>query len=291
MRPALIVHGGAGVVGPNDARACAAGCAAATRAGWQILDRGGTALDAVTAAVVVLEDDSAFNAGVGSVLTSAGTVETDASIMDGATLAAGACAVVSEVRNPIRLARAVMATGDIVFLVGDAAIALARDRGLALCSPEFLITERQRRRWEQRAHETANTGNTVGAVAVDRAGHVAAATSTGGVFCKRPGRIGDSAVVGAGTYADDCLGAASATGVGEAIIRVGLARTAVDLLADGRDPMAAAHEAVAHLMARVPAPVGVIVVDPLGRIGYARSSSHMPLAFRNGALNDLVGAR
>ncbi|MBI1815323.1 MAG: isoaspartyl peptidase/L-asparaginase [Deltaproteobacteria bacterium] len=288
MRPALIVHGGAGVVAPDDAGACAAGCAAATRAGWQVLDGGGTALDAVTAAVVVLEDDSAFNAGVGSVLTSAGTVETDASIMDGATLAAGACAVVSEVRNPIGLARAVMATGDIVFLVGDAAIALARERGLALCPPAFLITERQRRRWQQRATETANTGNTVGAVAVDRAGHVAAATSTGGMFCKRPGRIGDSAVIGAGTYADDRLGAASATGVGEAIIRIGLARMAVDLLADGRAPMAAAHEAVTRLMARVPAPVGVIVIDPLGRIGHARSSSHMPLAFRNGALDDLA---
>ena len=279
-RPALIVHGGAGRIEAAEAPAIEAGCMAAAHAGWRVLGDGGSALAAVVAAVVELENDSHFNAGRGSVLTSAGSIEVDASLMEGATLAAGACGAVRGVRNPITLAHAILRHATSVMLVGAGAEAFADDHGVARCGPEELITERQRRRWEQGA-SVEGGGGTVGAVAVDRCGHVAAATSTGGLFCKHPGRVGDSAIIGAGTYADDRAGAASATGSGEAIIRVALAKTAVDLLRDGRDPMAAARLAIAELAARTGASAGVIVVDRLGRIGFAHNTPQLPRGRRD----------
>jgi beta-aspartyl-peptidase (threonine type) len=270
LRPALIVHGGAGRGDPEIAAAQRAGCAAAWTAGWRILAGGGAALDAVTAAVTALEDDPAFNAGVGSVLTADGRVEMDASIMHGAALAAGAVALVSTVVNPIRLARAVMEEGRHVLLAGAAAEALAREHGLAMAPPEHFITGRQR----ARLAPGSGTG-TVGAVAVDVRGHVAAATSTGGVAGKRAGRIGDSALIAAGTYADDRAGAASATGHGESIIRVALAKTAVDRLRGGADPAVAARAAIRVLGERVRGEGGVIVVDRFGRGGWAHNTERM----------------
>jgi len=277
-RPALIVHGGAGAAPPELCAAQDAGCRAALHAGWRILAAGGAAVDAVCAAVAVLEDDPTFNAGVGSCLTRDGTVEMDAAVMDGNGLRAGAVAVVSTVPNPIRLARALMEDGRHVLLAGTAADAFARRHGVPTCEPEDLVTERQRRRWQQRRDEAA-AGGTVGAAAVDRAGHVAAATSTGGLFDKPAGRIGDSALIGAGTYADDTLGAASATGTGEAIIRVALSHRVVEALHDGADPARAARDGIAVLGRRVGGIGGIIVIDPFGRVGHAYNAPHMTVGY------------
>ncbi|HVN84904.1 MAG TPA: isoaspartyl peptidase/L-asparaginase [Candidatus Binatia bacterium] len=287
-RPVLLVHGGAGQIDARFGEAVESGCRRAVGSGWAILERGGDAVRAVVAAVAELENDPHFNAGLGSVLTCAGTVETDASVMEGSQLAAGACGATRGVRNPIRLAHAILHDDATVLLVGSGAQAFAREHGIARCRPNALITEHQRQRWLERA--PSNSGGTVGAVAIDRAGVVAAATSTGGVRFKRPGRLGDSAIIGAGTYADNQAGAASATGLGEAIIRVALAKTAVDLLRDGRDPMRAARAAVACLAARTGAIAGVIVVDRLGRIGHAYNSPQLPRAHRDAESGAIVFA-
>jgi beta-aspartyl-peptidase (threonine type) len=276
LRPALIIHGGAGAAdsGTDDARR--AGCAAALDAGWRVLAGGGDALAAVCAAVAVMEDDPVFNAGVGSCLTSAGTVEMDASVMDGRELRAGAVAVVRSVRHPVQLARAVMEHTAHVMLAGPEADAFARACGVPTCTPEDLVTPRQQDRWRR----AAGAAGTVGAAAVDRHGHTAAATSTGGVLNKRPGRVGDSALVGAGTYADDRRGAASASGAGEAIVRVVLAKSVVDLMVHGTAPASAAHQALALLDERVKSTAGIIVVDPLGRIGWAHTTPYMTVGYR-----------
>jgi beta-aspartyl-peptidase (threonine type) len=289
VRPAIIVHGGAGMWPSPLLPGATAGCLAAARIGWAFVADGGSALDAAVAAVIALEDDPRFNAGRGSMLTENGTVEMDASAMDGAALAAGACAAVQGIRNPIALARAILADGNTVLLVGAGAERFADQHGIARCPPEALITDAQRARWQQRRTGDPG-GNTVGAVAIDRAGHVAAATSTGGLFNKRAGRVGDSALIGAGTYADDTAGAASATGIGEAIMRVALAKTAVDLLRDGRHPMHATRAAVHDLARRTAAAGGIILVDALGRIGYAQTQAHMPIAFRDGTHADFTAA-
>lgn len=277
MRPALIVHGGAGSALPELAEEQRAGCVEAVAVGWDILTRGGAAIDAVCAAVATLEDAPAFNAGIGSCLTSAGTVEMDASVMEGSTRRAGAVAVVCRVRNPVRAARAIMEDGRHVLLAGPSAEVFAQAHGSALCAPADLVTERQLQRWRQR-RGAANTG-TVGAVAVDRVGHVAAATSTGGIFFKDPGRIGDSAIIGAGTYADDALGAASATGEGEAIMRAVLTKYAVDALHDGTDPATVASRAMHYLTRQATGSGGIIIVDPLGRFGFACNTPHMTVAY------------
>jgi len=292
-RPALIIHGGAGS-GPPDLDAVQrAGCVAAVEAGWQLLRSGSSAVDAVCAAVTSLEDDTAFNAGHGSCLTSAGTVEMDASVMDGHTLAAGAVAVVRSIPNPVRLARAVMEDGRHLMFAAGAAEDFARARGIATCAPEALVTERQRRQWQQarNAADTAARGHspgTVGAVAVDTRGHVAAATSTGGLAFKRPGRVGDSAIIGAGTFADDELGAASATGLGEDIIRIVLAYRVVAALRAGEEPMQAADGGIRQLAQRTGATGGIIVVDPLGRLGYASNTARMPVAYMRADLSGIV---
>lgn len=269
---AIAVHGGAGREVPEDRASRAAGLERAADAGWSILAAGGAALDAVLAAVVVLEDDPHFNAGLGSVLTVEGDVETDASIMEGEHLAAGAVAAVNGVANPVRLARAVLDEGREVLIVGEAARAAAVRHGIPLCAPEALVTEESRRRWR---------GDTVGAVARDAAGHVAAATSTGGVAGKRRGRVGDSAVIGAGTYADDRVGAGSATGPGEAIIRVCLVKRALELLGRGHEPGAVARDALADMERRVGATAGLILVDAGGRVGIAHTTEAMASAWRS----------
>ena len=277
---AIVVHGGAGRREAETEAARAAAVDEATAAGWAVLAGGGSSVDAVVAAVVRLEDDPLFNAGLGSVLTAEGTVEMDASIMDGADLRAGAVAAVRGVCNPIQLARVLMDQGREVFLVGAPATAFARTHGLRVVAPEALVTEAARRRWQ--ARHTA-PGNTVGAVACDAHGHVAAATSTGGVAGQHTGRVGDSAVIGAGTYADDLAGAGSATGPGEAIIRVGLVRTALDALAQGAEVTAAARTALATLERRVGEWAGLVLVDCHGRIGIAHTTESMPTASRSDA--------
>jgi L-asparaginase / beta-aspartyl-peptidase len=275
---AIVVHGGAGRHESATASARAAAVDQAAAAGWAVLTGGGTSLDAVVAAVVRLEDDALFNAGLGSVLTEDGTVEMDASVMEGTDLRAGAVAMVRGVCNPVRLARAVLDEGREVLLVGPPAEALARRHGLRVVAPETLITAEALARWRAR---TPASGNTVGAVACDARGHVAAATSTGGVAGQRVGRVGDSAVIGAGTYADDLVGAGSATGPGEAIVRVGLVRTALAMLSNGADVHAAVTTALATLESRVGAHAGLIVVDRAGRLGVGHTTATMPTAERS----------
>ncbi|MBW8057313.1 MAG: isoaspartyl peptidase/L-asparaginase [candidate division NC10 bacterium] len=283
MKPVIIVHGGAGRLPEEDQEGRRAGCRGAASVGWQCLLQGGSALDAVEEAVVFLEDNPLFNAGKGSVLNAGGDVETDASLMEGRALHAGAVGAVRVVRNPIRLARCVLEDGQHVLLVGEGAERFARDLGIGTCAPEELVTDRQRARWEAMKETSCGT---VGAVAVDGAGGVAAATSTGGLFGKRPGRVGDSALIGSGTYADQHLGAASATGNGEAIIRVVLAKTAVDLLMGDRHPVNVAPMAIEILERRGQGEGGIILVDRMGRMGCAHNTSFMPCAYMDETTED-----
>jgi beta-aspartyl-peptidase (threonine type) len=274
--PALIVHGGAGA-DPGGREELRAGMRDAVGAGWRALAAGGSSLDAVEAAVRSLEDHPLFNAGRGSVLTSAGTVETDASIMEGDRLRNGAVAAVTGVRNPITLARRILEEGRHSFFVGDGAVARARDLGVPLCDPAALVTEPQRRRL------AALQAGTVGAVALDRAGTIAAATSTGGTPGKLPGRVGDSALIGCGTYAESTLGGASCTGDGEAIIRVTLARRALDILKTVGEPGHACEVALSVLVEEGRGQGGLILVDWRGRVGWARSTKLMPVGFMSPA--------
>lgn len=280
VAPALILHGGAGIQDPSLHGAREQGLRRAFEVAWTILSHNGSALDAVVRAVVELEDDPAFNAGVGACLNEEGNVELDASLMEGATFRVGAVGAVRTVRNPILLAKAVMESQRQVFLVGEGAERFARDQGFSVAQQEELITARQRQCWL--ATQDKEEHGTVGAVALDKTGHLAAATSTGGLSNKQPGRVGDSAVIGAGTYADDGLGAGSATGIGEAIIRATLTKTAVDLLAGGRDPMHAARAAIALLHTRAQGEGGLILLDTFGRIGYAFNTPAMSIAFFSG---------
>lgn len=274
--PALIVHGGAGA-DPGGRAELRDGMRDAVGAGWRALAEGGTSLDAVEAAVRSLEDHPRFNAGRGSVLTSAGTVETDASIMEGDGLRNGAVGALSGVRNPVTLARRILDDGRHSFLVGDGALARARALGVPLCDPADLVTEHQRRRL------AALQAGTVGAVALDRFGTMAAATSTGGTPGKLPGRVGDSALIGCGTYAESTLGGVSCTGDGEAIIRVTLARRALDILKTVGEPGHACEVAVSVLVEEGRGQGGLILVDWRGRVGWARSTTLMPVGFMSPA--------
>ncbi len=292
--PVLVVHGGAGTIPEERQEAAIAGCRRAAQAGWSILVAGGSALDAVEAAVRALEEDPTFNAGRGSVITRAGTVEMDALIMDGATLRAGAVAAIRRVRHPIMLARAVMERTPHVLLVGHGAEALAELLGLPMADEAELVAPRDRARWEalQRggppdlravlAEAMAEPMDTVGAVALDAAGHVAAAVSTGGISNKWPGRVGDSALVGCGAYADDRCGAAAATGWGETLMRVVIAKTACDFIALGLSPQAAVEAALRLLEERVGGRGGLIALDPMGRLGIAHNTPHLAWAWTDG---------
>jgi beta-aspartyl-peptidase (threonine type) len=271
FNPSLIVHGGAGSIKDDSLPARLEGCEAAALAGWKILQQGGSALDAAETAVVVLEDNPLFNAGTGSTLNSLGRVEMDAAIMEGQSLRAGSVAAVSGIKNPIKLARRIMEDGRHVILAGEGALLFAREIGFPECTPESLIVDSTRRRWQIKH-------GTVGCVAFDSHGKLAVATSTGGIFDKLPGRVGDSPLIGCGTCADD-YGAASCTGDGEAIIRIVLAKSAVDLLKAGADPRKAVEGAIALLSAKTGSTGGLIVIDRQGKIGYARNTTHMPVCW------------
>ena len=275
MTPSLILHGGAGAQDPTQRDDRERGLRRAFDIAWAILQQNGSALDAVVSAVVELENNPVFNAGVGACLTEEGTVELDASLMEGTTFQVGAVGAVRTVRNPILLAKAVMESRQHVFFVGEGAERFARDQGFLVVQQEELITPRQRQRWQA---SKQGTPGTVGAVARDRHGHLAAATSTGGMTNKPPGRIGDSAIIGAGTYADESCGAGSATGKGESIIRTTLTRTAVEWLRGGRDPQWVASQAIALLEKRTQSEAGLILIDSLGRVGYAHNAPAMSVA-------------
>ncbi|AKU92083.1 isoaspartyl peptidase/L-asparaginase family protein [Vulgatibacter incomptus] len=279
MAHSILVHGGAGPIASDDrALACAEGCLAAARIGHAILTGGGSALDAVEAACAALEDDPLFNAGTGACLNADGDVELDAAIMEGTSLRAGAVAAVRTVRNPIRLARLVMDRSPHVLLAAHGAERFAREQGVAPHPPSLLVTQRALDRWRQeRARLIAPKPGTVGAVAIDAAGRVAAATSTGGTSGKRAGRVGDSPLPGCGLYADDAAGAVSATGQGEAIIRVVLSKHVCDRIAAGEPADVAAANALRELR-RVNGEGGIIAVDRHGRLGYATNAARMSRA-------------
>jgi beta-aspartyl-peptidase (threonine type) len=282
--PAIIVHGGAGA-DSSQAPEFRQGVRAAVLAGWRVLAEGGTALDAVESAVRALEDDPRFNAGRGSVLNRDGTIEMDASIMEGDRLQCGAVAALVGVANPVTVARRVLESRRHVLLVGDGALAFSRSVGIPECDPASLVTDRQRKRHVELARKPIPPGGgTVGAVALDRNGTTAAATSTGGTPGKLPGRVGDSALIGCGTYADSSLGGVSCTGDGEAIIRVVLGHRALRYLKDADDPDYAAKVAVDLLVEEGGGQGGLILIDWRGRPGYATSTRLMPVAIMSPTL-------
>ena len=287
--PALIVHGGAWDIPDDQVAGHLAGVEAAARAGAAVLHVGGSALDAVEAAVRLMEDDPIFDAGRGSFLTQAGTVEVDAGIMLGPTRQVGAVAAVRHIGNPISLARRVLESGQVAMLAGQGALDFAREIDFPLVDEASLIIPREWERWQalrrdphyhpRKSFGMAPPGDTVGAVARDREGQIAAGTSTGGIPFKRPGRVGDAPLVGCGFYATEG-GGASSTGYGEAILRVGPARTAVDSLAPPwhLDPAAAAHHALTDLTL-LKATGGIIVLGPHGRPGWAFTTPRMAYAW------------
>jgi beta-aspartyl-peptidase (threonine type) len=281
----LVIHGGAGVierrlVSGEQERELRAGLAAALEAGSRILAAGGAALDAVEATAKVLEDDPNFNAGRGSVFTYQGTNEMDAAIMDGAARNAGAVTGATATKNPISLARAIMEYSPHVFLSREGADLFSRDHGLEQAGPEwFAIPERRRQLEEMKESEHHYFDQelkygTIGAVAVDVHGHVAAATSTGGLTGKRWGRIGDSPLIGAGTYADDRAAAVSATGAGEYFIRAAVAHEICARIRHGEGAQEAADAVIADVAA-LGGSGGVIVVTPKGETAWAFNTPGM----------------
>jgi L-asparaginase / beta-aspartyl-peptidase len=293
----LVIHGGAGVIPQDDLtpekeKAARATLDAALLAGHSVLARGGKSLDAVIAAIRILEDSPLFNAGKGSVLTADGTVGMDASIMDGATHKAGACADVKHVKNPIELARLVMDKTPHVLLAGDGAERLAKEHGLQLMPPEYFITEHRRlqlQRIQQQEKEKAGKAGekksqrdtlesigTVGAVALDKHGNLAAGTSTGGMVNKRFGRVGDSPIIGAGTYADNLTCAVSGTGHGEFFIRgVVCYDIAAKMKYQGLALTNAADEVVLRKLKEAGGRGGVIALDAKGNVAMPFNSEGM----------------
>lgn len=282
----LVIHGGAGVIErakmtPEKEREVRAGLDRALVAGSAVLQKGGSALDAVEAAVRVLEDDPNFNAGRGAVFTYEGGIELDASIMDGRTRAAGAVAGVTATKNPIGLARAVMEKSPHVMLSGDGADRFSREQKLEQAGADWFETDYRRGQLETfksgkvSALDIEYKYGTVGAVALDSAGHVAAATSTGGMTGKRWNRVGDAPIIGAGTYADDGACAVSATGSGEMFIRVGVAHeicARVRMLGEG---VGKAADTVMEEVKAIGGSGGVIVVTPKGEMAYSFNSAGM----------------
>jgi beta-aspartyl-peptidase (threonine type) len=280
MEPALIVHAGAGAYPPHYIGPAQKGCREAILAGWRVLQNKGSALDCVEAAVRVLEDNPLYNAGTGSSLTSEGKIEMDAGIMDGATLQVGAVAGIELIRNPIGVARKVLESPH-VMLIGQGAQQFALEHEIPLCTHEDLLTEQVYKRWqEQRTAEVQQKEwkhGTVGAVAIDHTGRLAAATSTGGLMNKYPGRVGDSPLVGCGYYADE-YAAVSCTGYGEDFVRLLIARRAAEFVAQGYSAQRAGNEAMTLLATLTTGTGALIIVDAQGRVASAKVSQHMPYA-------------
>src|SRR5271170_386957 len=289
LKPSLIIHGGAWNIPDEAVDDCRAGIRRALEAGWKVLSGAGTAMDAIEAVIVILEDDPTFDAGIGSHLNRDGRVQLDAIIMDGATLKAGAVAAVERVRNPIRLARRVLEKSEHMMLVGAGAEKFAAENGIPLCKPEDLIVDSERAAWRRcledshaAEHHVGHESGTVGAVALDTHGHLIAGTSTGGTCCKLPGRVGDSPLIGCGCYADGETGGVSSTGYGEAIMKVVMAKTAADFLRpSSSNSMRAAHAAVQLLANRTKATGGLILLDKNGNPGFAFNTPRMAYGLVN----------
>jgi beta-aspartyl-peptidase (threonine type) len=298
---ALAVHGGAWNVPDGDVEPHREGIIEALKPGWDLLRSGCSALEVVERAVCTLEDNPTFNAGHGAHLNQAREVQLDASIMEGGKLEAGAVAAVQCVRHPVSLARMVLELSPHVLMVGDGAHRFASDHGMELCRQRDLLVGRELDRYLRvrdgeddlviREFDDDPLGThfgTVGAVACDCSGHVAAATSTGGTQDKLPGRVGDSAVIGAGTYADDRAGAVSSTGWGEGILRMTLAKAGIDRMASGMSPGRAGQTSI-RTLDRIQGKAGLILVD---RLGHASAVFNTPRMARGIATQDrglLVG--
>jgi beta-aspartyl-peptidase (threonine type) len=268
----------------------------AAAAGWRVLQRGGSSLDAVEAAVVVMEDDETFDAGRGSFLNRDGKVQLDALIMDGGTLRTGGVGCVERIANPVRAARKILSESPHVYFVGEGAERFAAEHGIALCRNEDLIIPREVERLKEYLAQGDNHGDdlfapaishdTVGAVALDRDGNIAAATSTGGILAKAPGRLGDSSLIGCGCYANNESAAASTTGWGEPIMKLVLAKWAADRVESGSLPEWVAQEAMNYLKQRVNGHGGMILLDALGRFGIAHNTPRMAWAVRTSQKQD-----
>jgi beta-aspartyl-peptidase (threonine type) len=333
--PTLLVHGGAWAIPADVAAAHQAGVRNALETGYAVLSRGGSSIDAVEAAVTVLEDDPTFDAGRGSFLTSDGSVQLDALLMDGGRMKAGGVACVERLRNPIHAARLVLEHSQHVYFVGAGAEQFAQSHGMSLIDNAELVLDRERERLahaklresagfgdntfsgldspllpvlhDDKEPETAVTGegtgfspyiqpaketgalapegksalrgldshDTVGAVALDAHGNLAAATSTGGTLNKTPGRVGDSSLIGCGCYADNLSAAVSLTGWGEPIMKLVLGKWATDRVANGTAPEIAAREAISYLFNRLGGHGGIILLGPDGRFGFAHNTPAM----------------
>jgi L-asparaginase / beta-aspartyl-peptidase len=291
--PILLIHGGAWDIPPDLLEAHEQGVFDALQDGWRVLEHAGSALDAVQTAVTSLENDPAFDAGRGSFLTRDGRVQLDALIMDGATLRAGGVACVERIRNPIQAARLVLDKSPHVYFVGPGAEDFAQSQGMTLIDNSELVLDRERRRLaDAQAREQAgapdrtfsghpedspreDSHDTVGAVALDSQGRIAAATSTGGTLNKDPGRVGDSSLIGCGCYADNASAAVSLTGWGEPIMKLVLGKWATDRVLAGRSPEQVAPEAMAYLLRRAGGHGGIILLAPDGRFGLAHNTPRM----------------
>ena len=288
-RLAIICHGGAYSIPDNLVDASEKGCRAAAIAGMKVLRGNGSALDAVESAIKTLENDPAFDAGYGSVLTSDRTIEMDACIMDGRNLNAGGVACVKTVRNPITLARNVMERTDHVLIVGSGADKFARDVGMEEVGTDDLLTEAAKEEYNRFTKYRNSVGSlfnnaegmghdTVGAVAIDMDGNIAAGTSTGGITAKYAGRVGDSPIIGSGLYADNALGGVSSTGHGESIAKVILAKDSLDVMSRqllGGNPTEALKQALDFMKAKVDGCGGTIAISPSGRTGHAFTTPRM----------------
>ena len=288
--PVLVVHGGAWAIPDELVEAHLNGVRNAIAAGWSVLEKNGSALDAVEEAVVVMENDEAFDAGRGSFLNREGKVQLDALIMDGATLRAGGVGCVEHLANPIRTARKVLSESPHVYFVAEGAERFAQQHGIPLCKNGDLIIPREIQRLKDFQAKTADereelfaptiSHDTVGAVALDSSGNIAAATSTGGTLNKAPGRLGDSSLIGCGCYADNQSAAASTTGWGEPIMKLVLAKWAADRVASGNLPQWVAAEAMNYLKDRVNGHGGIILLDSAGRFGIAHNTPRMAWALK-----------
>jgi beta-aspartyl-peptidase (threonine type) len=288
--PVLVIHGGAWAIPDDMVEAHLDGVRNAMAAGWRVLERDGTALDAVEEAVVIMEDDETFDAGRGSFLNRDGKVQLDAFIMDGATLRGGGVGCVERIANPIRAARKILSDSPHVYFVAEGAERFAAEHGIALCRNQDLIIPREverLREFQARAADARTdlfaptiSHDTVGAVALDGDGNIAAATSTGGTLNKAPGRLGDSSLIGCGCYADNQTAAASTTGWGEPIMKLVLAKWAADRVATGSLPEWVAAEAINYLKDRVDGHGGMILLDARGRFGIAHNTPRMAWALK-----------
>jgi beta-aspartyl-peptidase (threonine type) len=288
--PVLVIHGGAWAMPDDMVEAHIHGVRNALAAGWRVLERGGSSLDAVEEAVVIMEDDETFDAGRGSFLNRDGKVQLDALIMDGSTLRAGGVGCVERLRNPVRAARKILSESPHVYFVGEGAERFAAEHGVPLCGNEELVIPREVARLREYQAQAANGGNdlfapaishdTVGALALDRDGNIAAATSTGGTLNKAPGRLGDSSLIGCGCYADNLSAAASTTGWGEPIMKLVLAKWTADRISAGNLPEWAAQEAMNYLKQRLNGHGGIIVLDAKGHFGIAHNTPRMAWALK-----------